>query len=275
MSSPRVLVIGEFHPDSFVRWIADGFVYAGCKVVRCGVHSPGPWPEDERPRIMDIPGYAPGRQVDVKVPLDLGAIRGHFATERNFTADLLFVDLWTGVSLTSAAGSGTVALRHAGDIAYVRDGQGVRGTLLPGVDLYTFHDVGASRRPDETVVAPSSRIATVPDVVVLPPTIGEQAAVLQRCDRAIVFSDAEIEFALKAIACGVIVRTVGADASWVAKEFGTAHYPDVEHLRASRHGGNDDTTLDYWRAATRHTWRHRAIEVLSHFDLRPGPVPRL
>ena len=241
MSSPRVLCIGHYTPDCHLRWLADGFALAGCRVVRTGTTDyadlPGhkPWPDEAKPRVRDLPGY-PGRGLgDVEFPpvrLDLRFVRQAFS-DLEFTADLVYADV-TGMRVTAE-----VALLP-NTPSVVRSPEGVRtcdGRVVhvdgipPGVDLNTFSPGGADFASE----------LSFDEVRRLP--FHEQLRHLRAGPRGTLTG--VDEFALRAVACG------------------------NSHYHSSGHGV--PTVFDLHA----HTWRHRATEILSRVGLEAGVCPRL
>lgn len=290
MSSPRVLVIGRFHPDSYIRWLSDGLVYAGCRVQRCGIHINVNWPEEERPRLLDLPGYAPGLVTTSEVRVDLREIRQHFS-ERNFTTDLIVIEPWAGLALVPDGIVRPCAVRTAtGQFIAVADGSTPQRSLSVAVDPYTYWFSTAPRQRRFIVGANKTNVVLESTILEfggtltfasLPLHVGAQVAWLHTMGAALVFDDQDVEFALRAVACGTPVIRIGEAAKEVLQFVTTlVTYETVsdflrDHLRARSAAVDSSVHPNLCGVMTKHTWRHRAVELLDWFGLPPGPMPRL
>ena len=249
--SPKVLVVGRFNPDSFVRWLSDGFVYAGCRVVRTGILAYEGYPSEELPRLHDAPQFPPGQSP--KTSIDLSAIYNYFC-ERGFTPDLIHVDCWDNLLYETAS--------HCdARIAMTRDQQlwvykynlndGIPCEAIEyGADPYVFRLSDRKMDPTAKPVRENE----------LPKSIGARAALYRHAPYA-VLSNAKFREALCS-GCPAVFPEHEAEMHNLMRG------DEVENIEnASR--------VKAYEVMTSHTWMHRAIQVLKHCELLPGPVPRL
>jgi len=299
--APRVLAVMPITTGGFGRWLADGFALAGCRVVRMGPERFSPDdPAAERPAYRELPDLAgraarlaaPGAlprvgdtvAADARAdePVSLSAAERH-VRELRFSPDLI-VALCAGDDADTAEGltrdvdaSGTIApvawLRPASPPAWELamdhwEAEHVE-RVLPGVCVMTF------RPPD----APAKR-AGVLRPADLPSSIGARAEAERAASALWIEQPAHFQAALEAVASGCVIaaprdaRDLGEIAE-VAGRILRASPTDEAELEVRRVQAQIEIPARIGRIAQRHTWAHRARQVLRAAHIRPGGLPRL